>query len=53
MNVSTDELLEVLRQPIPLTPNRVYRFYKGGALIERFRGDVEAQETDYPEDWVG
>jgi mannose-6-phosphate isomerase len=43
----------VLRQPIPLTPNRVYRFYKGGAMIDRFRGAAEAHDTDYPEDWVG
>jgi mannose-6-phosphate isomerase len=53
MATSTDELLDVLRQPIPLTPNRVYRFYKGGALIDRFRGAADAQDTDYPEDWVG
>jgi hypothetical protein len=33
MATSADELLDLLRQPIPLTPNRVYRFYKGGALI--------------------
>ena len=53
MSATNDELLEVLRRPIPLDPNRVYRFYKGGALIDQFRGAPEARDTDYPEDWVG
>jgi mannose-6-phosphate isomerase len=53
MQASNDELKAVLRQPIPLTPNRVYRFYKGGALIDRFRGASDMRDTDYPEDWVG
>src|SRR5581483_1822723 len=53
MSDSKHELLDLLRQPIPLTPNRVYRFYKGGAMIDRFRGAGHAEDTDYPEDWVG
>jgi mannose-6-phosphate isomerase len=53
MEASKDDLRAMLRQPIPLTPNRVYRFYKGGALIDRFRRLAEARDTDYPEDWVG
>jgi mannose-6-phosphate isomerase len=53
MTISQDELLDLLRQPIPLDPNRVYRFYKGGALIDRFRGAPDAADTDKPEDWVG
>jgi mannose-6-phosphate isomerase len=36
----------------PLTPTRVYRFYRGGALIGRLRGEPEEDGT-YPEDWVG
>jgi mannose-6-phosphate isomerase len=35
-----------------LAPTRVYRFYKGGALIGRLRGEVEDDGT-FPEDWVG
>jgi mannose-6-phosphate isomerase len=53
MAASQDELRRVLSQPIPLSSNRVYRFYKGGALIDRFRGDPRPHDTDYPEDWVG
>jgi mannose-6-phosphate isomerase len=33
-------------------PTRVYRFYRGGALIDRLRGEPE-QDGDRPEDWVG
>jgi mannose-6-phosphate isomerase len=32
-------------------PTRVYRFYRGGALIDRLRGQPE-QDGDRPEDWV-
>ncbi len=39
-------------RPIPLAPNRVRRFYRGGAAIARLRGI--ADDGDYaPEDWVG
>jgi mannose-6-phosphate isomerase len=33
-------------------PARVYRFYRGGALIDRLRGEPE-EDNEYPEDWVG
>jgi mannose-6-phosphate isomerase len=33
-------------------PTRVYRFYRGGALIDRMRGAPE-QDGEYPEDWIG
>jgi mannose-6-phosphate isomerase len=39
-------------QPRHLTPTRVYRFYRGGLLIDRMRGETGA-DTDFPEDWVG
>jgi mannose-6-phosphate isomerase len=32
-------------------PTRVYRFYRGGALIDRLRGEPE-RDGDRPEDWV-
>jgi mannose-6-phosphate isomerase len=38
--------------PRRLTPTRVYRFYRGGLLIDRMRGETGA-DTDSPEDWVG
>src|SRR6266540_1834889 len=33
-------------------PTRVYRFYRGGALIDRLRGEPE-RDGEYPEDWIG
>jgi mannose-6-phosphate isomerase len=39
-------------RPARLTPTRVYRFYQGGLLIDRLRGEPE-RDTDHPEDWVG
>src|SRR5438874_2709825 len=46
------------RGPWRLPPNRVYRFYRGGALLEQFRAGEAAPDTagvdsDRPEDWVG
>jgi len=33
-------------------PTRVYRFYRGGALIDRLRDEPE-RDGECPEDWVG
>lgn len=35
-----------------LLPTRVYRFYRGGALIGRLRGEPE-EDGFFPEDWIG
>jgi mannose-6-phosphate isomerase len=35
-----------------VSPTRVFRFYRGGALIGRLRGETEEDGT-FPEDWVG
>jgi mannose-6-phosphate isomerase len=44
-------MVEPLR-PERVLPTRVYRFYRGGALIDRLRGEPPA-DNEYPEDWVG
>ena len=36
----------------PLLPSRVYRFYRGGALIGKLRGEPEDDDV-FPEDWIG
>jgi mannose-6-phosphate isomerase len=36
----------------PLLPTRVYRFYRGGALLGRLRGEFE-EDGSFPEDWIG
>jgi mannose-6-phosphate isomerase len=33
-------------------PERVYRFYRGGALLARLRGEAE-EDGELPEDWLG
>jgi mannose-6-phosphate isomerase len=38
-------------KPLRLRPTRVYRFYRGGARLARFRGSAEA-DGSFPEDWV-
>jgi mannose-6-phosphate isomerase len=39
-------------RPQRLTSARVYRFYRGGALLESMHGG-EARDGDFPEDWIG
>lgn len=40
--------------PLELPPNRVYRsYYKGGALLEKFRNYPNPKDGPYPEDWIG
>lgn len=50
-------MAEGRRGPWLLVPNRVRRFYRGGALLEAFRtgrGDAAVgSDTFEPEDWVG
>jgi mannose-6-phosphate isomerase len=42
-----------LQVPLRLQPNRVYRFYRGGAQLEAFRGAANPADSELPEDWVG
>ncbi len=46
-------LADALREPLLLQPNRIPRFYRGGMMLDRFRGDGRAADDDRPEDWVG
>lgn len=46
-------LADALRDPIALAPNRIPRFYRGGMLLDRFRGAPAPVDDDRPEDWVG
>jgi len=40
-------------RPERLPQTRVYRFYRGGALLDRFRGREAGADGDFPEDWIG
>jgi mannose-6-phosphate isomerase len=42
-----------LREPIPLPPNRIARFYRGGRMLGAFRGLDQPRDDGRPEDWVG
>ncbi len=46
-------LAMALRDPIALPPNRISRFYQGGAQLGRLRGDPAPIDDHRPEDWVG
>jgi len=37
---------------IQILPTRVFRIYRGGCLLEKFRGIKNPQDSDYPEDWI-
>lgn len=39
-------------RPERVRPTRVHRFYRGGALIDRLRGEP-GLDGEYPEDWLG
>jgi mannose-6-phosphate isomerase len=46
MNLSPD-------QPIFFMPNRVWRCYTGGVLLDRFVGNAAQIDDHFPEDWIG
>ena len=37
---------------IQILPTRVFRIYRGGYLLEKFRGLKNPQDSDCPEDWI-
>lgn len=40
------------RRPLLLPPNRVYRLWRGGAVLDRFQGCPAPRDADRPEEWV-
>ena len=40
-------------QPFELLSNRVWRTYKGGAVLNRIEGTDDGSDDHYPEDWLG
>lgn len=39
-------------QPLKQLPNRVWRTYAGGALIDRWKMDTHEIDTNQPEEWI-
>lgn len=50
MSTSLKSLTE---SPILLEPNRVWRFYQGGKMIDRLKGNAKPADSLFPEEWVG
>ncbi len=38
--------------PFKLPPNRVWRTYLGGKLLDEIEGKEDAKDTHFPEDWI-
>lgn len=38
--------------PLKQAPNRVWRTYMGGSLIDEWRGTVPAADNHFPEEWI-
>lgn len=49
----TTDLADLLRGPLLLPPNPVYRAYRGGDALRRFRGIPERGPDHWPEEWIG
>lgn len=47
------DLAPLARRPLPLAKNRVYRLWRGGALLDRFQGGSNPSDGNVPEEWVG
>jgi len=41
------------QQPFLIRPNRVWRTYQGGAILEQWSGVDQPADSHFPEDWVG
>jgi mannose-6-phosphate isomerase len=46
-------LAPLARRPLPLLQNRVYRLWKGGAVLDQFQGRPDPADRNIPEEWVG
>jgi mannose-6-phosphate isomerase len=47
------DLEPLTRQPLRLSRNRVYRLWRGGAVLDRFQGQPDPADANTPEEWVG
>jgi mannose-6-phosphate isomerase len=48
-----EEMERLTQQPLLLAPNRVFRSYTGGALLEALQGEAHPKDAHFPEEWVG
>lgn len=44
--------MKQLREPFPVRPERVWRTYMGGRILEKRNGYGDARDSHYPEEWI-
>jgi len=44
---------DYLGKVLCLAPNRVWRTYSGGLMLDRMEGRAAAADSAFPEDWIG
>ena len=42
-----------LPEIVILEPNRVWRTYPGGRVLDQMEGKPEPEDSHFPEDWIG
>ncbi len=47
-----NELAKFARKPLKQLPNRVWRTYSGGALIDKWKMSPDAKDGSEPEEWI-
>ncbi len=52
-NTVNDKLHELTKSPMLLAPNRVWRMYRGGGMIDRLKGVADPKDSEFPEEWIG
>ncbi len=50
--MSQTKIPEILQYPICFKPNRVWRLYKGGALLDQLSTGAAGQDGFFPEEWI-
>jgi mannose-6-phosphate isomerase len=48
-----EEWQRLIRYPLLFAPNRVFRSYTGGALLEALQGEADPKDAHFSEEWVG
>jgi mannose-6-phosphate isomerase len=51
--LEVEDWQRLIRLPLLLAPNRVFRSYTGGALLEALQGEADPKDAHFPEEWVG
>lgn len=51
-NMILDKIQELAKMPLKQRPNRVWRTYEGGALIDRWKLEKSESDGSMPEEWI-